>query len=65
MLVGKNGQSTFDGIFCRVNGSEIDLRGSVFETTKYLTWQARRLSRQSVATTTSVAFVLGLCFMFA
>jgi hypothetical protein len=45
---GNNSQRVFDGVFCRVNGSEIDLKGTVFSTTKYLTGQAGQLVMDKV-----------------
>lgn len=34
---GNRTADVFDGIFCRVNGSEIDMKGTIFGTTRYLT----------------------------
>lgn len=39
-----NAATAFDGIFCRVNGSEIDLQRTTFQTTQYLTGGGTRLS---------------------
>ncbi|TID21790.1 hypothetical protein E2P81_ATG05059 [Venturia nashicola] len=59
---GNETADVFDGIFCRVNGSVIDLKGTVFGTTRYLTGGGgKRAERVGWAL---ILVVLGL-WMFA
>jgi hypothetical protein len=61
---GNNSQSVFDGVFCRVNGSEIDLKSTVFGTTKYLTGRAGRIGVESAGLAVMAALGFGLWFTF-